>query len=167
MTIQQREQTKKKPGRVATLDEVGPKDFTDNYLPYLLARSSVLMGGEFHAQLPKGMGVPRWRVLAVLADRESLTISKLARMVLLQQPTLTKVVDRLEAEGLVRRGGEADDKRKVVVSITRAGATKVWPLIEQAKAHQATLLENFTARERQILFRVLHNLIDRIQPNDR
>ena len=166
MTVQTRKRTQPDSNTPAQVEAPIVPDFIDNYLPYLLSRAGFLVGGSFNAQLPKGMGVPRWRVLAVLADRNYLTISNLARIVLLKQPTLTKVVDRLEAEGLVRRGAEADDKRKVIVSITKAGAARVRPLMAQAQRHQMTVLENFNAREQKILFRVLRNLIDRMQQDE-
>jgi DNA-binding MarR family transcriptional regulator len=139
-------------------------DFIDNYLPYLLARVSFLVSRDFNARLPKGIGVPNWRVLAVLSNGKSLTIGALARMVLVKQPTLTKVVDRLEIEGLVERRGGTVDRREVLVTITPAGRARVKPLVEDAARNQANFLEAFSGQEQAILFRVLRDVIDRIEP---
>ena len=144
--------------------ESQPRDFVDNYLPYLLARVSFLVSRDFNARLPKGMGIPTWRVLAVLSNGKSMTIGGLARMVLVKQPTLTKVVDRLEIEGLVQRRGEATDRRRVLVTITKAGHAKVKTLVEDAARNQAKFLEAFSAQEQEILFRVLRDVINRIEP---
>ena len=44
---------------------------------------------------------------------------------------LTRLVDRLEVEGLVRREPSPDDRRGIVVSITREGSAllrRMWPV---------------------------------------
>src|SRR5690242_5956984 len=59
-------------------------------------------------------------VLARLA-RGPATLADLHHSFGHKRSTLTAVVDRLEAKGLVRRGSNPDDRRSVVVSLTTAG----------------------------------------------
>ncbi len=49
-------------------------------------------------------------------------LRELAETSLLSQPSLSRMVERLEAKGWVRRSPAADDGRGVVVSLTPAGA---------------------------------------------
>ena len=99
-----------------------PPPFVEDYLAYLLARASHLVSSEFHARLAAaGIAVPVWRVLAVLHGRDDLVIGTLARMVLLKQPTLSKVLDRMIADGLVIRSPASDDRRRVPVAIPARG----------------------------------------------
>jgi len=48
--------------------------------------------------------------------------SELTKQVLLSQPALSRLVERLEQRGLVRRSSDTRDKRGVLVELTDAGA---------------------------------------------
>ena len=146
--------------------------FVDDYLSYLLARASYAVYKEFDAEVKKaGLSSLEWRVLATLAPGEArgnaksgspgMTIGELAREVLAQQPTLTKLIQRMSANGLVERLADADDARKTRVSSTAAGRKLVAGLLTRAKAHEAALLGQFKGDEVGALKKVLRTLIAR------
>lgn len=137
--------------------------FTDDYLLYLLARASHQASGQFHSRL-RALGVPaqHWSVLAALGDGEAVTISTLARIVLLKQPTLTKVIDRMEKLGLVERRASASDRRQVLVHVTRRGRGVVRGLLKRAKAHEAEVLAGYGPAEAMRLKVALRTLIRRL-----
>lgn len=66
--------------------------------------------------------VEHWRILDHLAGRGRSTMSALAEGVLLTGPTLTRTVDKLVSRGLVHRRPGDDDRRQVVVDLTRRGS---------------------------------------------
>jgi DNA-binding MarR family transcriptional regulator len=69
-----------------------------------------------------GTTLPRFDVMAALyRRRDGVTMSELSRMLLVSNGNATAVVDRLEAEGLVRRTPSATDRRTVFVALTEAG----------------------------------------------
>lgn len=139
-----------------------PPGFAGGYLAYLLARASFIVSAEFHAALPQwDLSVPEWRVLACLMDSEGLTVGHLAAMALMKQPRITKVLDRMERDGLVRRRVMPGDRRRVSVRLTAAGRARVRPVLAAAKAHEAELLAAFSAAERDIIKAALHLLIER------
>ncbi len=134
--------------------------FVDDYLPYLLARASHLVSGGFHAELRRrGVSVGVWRVLATLAEGEAVTVGELAERVLMKQPTLTKLVARMEADGLVARRGVPDDRRKVRVAITARGRRLVAPLLDAARRHERETLAICAPGEERVLKRALAKLI--------
>ena len=136
--------------------------FVDDYLSYLLARASYAVYKEFDSEVRQaGLSSLEWRVLATLNAGEGLTIGTLAREVLAQQPTLTKLIQRMSGNGLVERYADADDARKTLVVATPAGRKLVAGLLARAKAHEAGLLEQFDAGEVQALKKVLRTLIAR------
>ncbi len=153
------------PARASRLRAIpAPPDgsFASDYLAYLLARASHQISRQFHDQLRQmGLAVPTWRVLATLADGSAMSIGELAAVVLLKQPTLTKVIDRMERDGLVRRVGADADRRKVIVAITAAGRRVVGDLIERARAHEAEVLSGYSPAEILQLKSVLKALIRR------
>jgi DNA-binding MarR family transcriptional regulator len=138
--------------------------FVDGYLAYLLARASHLVSRQFHAQLREaGLALPKWRVLATLADGDGRTIGELARMALTPQPTMTKIVDRMEAEGLVARVPAPLDRRSTLVRITSKGRSAAAPLIVRARSHESEVLRGLSASEATLLKQVLGRLIARCE----
>lgn len=139
------------------------RHFTDDYLLYLLARASQLASGEFHAELERlGIAPQMWRVLALLSGCEGRTIGDIAKRALAKQPTMTKLIGRLEKLGYVSRTPGIKDRRQVVVTITPAGEELVSSLIERARMHEANLLDKYTPAETDALKRMLAQLIDKL-----
>ena len=139
--------------------------FIDDYLLYLLARASALVSGQFHARLkPHGIDVAEWRVLATLSDADAMTVGDLADIVLFQQPTVTKIIDRMEDRGLIARRREAGDRRKVHLSVTPIGRKIVRGVLADARDHEAEVLSAYSERESAALKDVLRTLIARQAP---
>lgn len=135
--------------------------FVEDYLLYLLARASARASAEFHAVVKRrGLAVVEWRVLGALENARR-TIGELAAMTLVQQPTLTKVVDRMAAEGLVLRRPDAADGRRVLVETTAKGAALASELIALARAHEAEVLKAYSRDEAASLKRALRTLVAR------
>jgi DNA-binding MarR family transcriptional regulator len=114
--------------------------FVDDYLLSLLARASFVVSAEFHDRLrARGVSVPVWRVLAMLSGGPE-TVTALAEACLLQQPTMTKVLDRMERDGLVKRQQDGRDRRLVRVHIAPKGDAMVGDLLAAARAHEAEVV---------------------------
>ena len=56
-----------------------------------------------------------------LDDGVEPTVQVLADKLVLRHNTVVELLDRLEAEGLIRRGRAVDDRRRAIVSITARG----------------------------------------------
>jgi DNA-binding MarR family transcriptional regulator len=71
------------------------------------------------------LSIREYDVLYTLSKhREPLRVGDLHRYVLLSQPALSRLVDRLVERGLVRRGPDPDDGRAVRLSLTDAGRAR-------------------------------------------
>jgi MarR family transcriptional regulator, organic hydroperoxide resistance regulator len=143
------------------MTEKKPASFVDNYLLYLLARASEQASRQFHAQVKRhGLKVPEWRVLAAISDRPQ-NIGELAKITLYQQPTLTKVVERMVADDLVQKTRDRNDKRIVRVQITAKGQATFNNLRGAALAHETQVLSQYTEKESTHLKGLLKQLIAR------
>ncbi|MEY3071943.1 MAG: hypothetical protein RLZZ353_139 [Actinomycetota bacterium] len=84
------------------------------------------------------------------APSESLRMQDLADRVLLSQSGLTRLVDRMEAEGLVARQRCPEDGRGTLATLTRAGLERLrraWPThVEGVRAAFADVLTEDEAR---------------------
>ena len=120
--------------------------FVDNHLSALLGRASVAISAEFHEDVRRcRMPIPHWRILATLSDNTGISLSELADLTLLNQPTVTRLVQRLEASGLLQKTTDARDRRIVRVFLTKRGHQRVDQLIALATARQREILQGLDA----------------------
>ncbi len=92
---------------------------------YLVAKAHQI-GGRVFARLlkeedGKAINPAQGRILFALWKRGGMSATALSRETALEPSTLTSMIDRLEATGLVRRTPSAGDRRALVISCTKAG----------------------------------------------
>lgn len=68
-----------------------------------------------------GLTYPQYLVLNVLWDQDRRTVGAIAERLALESSTLTPLLKRLEAAGLVSRARNPENERQVVVSLTAQG----------------------------------------------
>jgi DNA-binding MarR family transcriptional regulator len=78
-----------------------------------------------------GVSLARARTLATLDRDGPRRLTDLAVLEQVAQPTMSALISRLEADGLIGRGGDARDGRTVIVSITGKGRECLRRLIER------------------------------------
>jgi DNA-binding MarR family transcriptional regulator len=136
--------------------------FVDDYLLYLLARASHAVSAEFHAKLRRaGVSVPVWRVLASLSGGPPETVTGLAEACLLQQPTMTKLLDRMVRDDLVRRLPDPRDRRVVRIEATAKGEALVKDLLVAAREHERQVMERYPAIEQTGLKTLLRQMMQK------
>ncbi|WP_224012254.1 MULTISPECIES: MarR family winged helix-turn-helix transcriptional regulator [Paraburkholderia] len=139
--------------------------FVDSYTPALLAQVSQLISGEFHVIVQAaGFEVSDWRVLSTLSDGKPISIGRLAQISVTKQPTVTRLLDRMEAQGYVKRIPSEADRRVTLVRITPRGQKLVSELMVQAKQHEDQVLEPLGKDKAEELKATLRLLIDLHRP---
>ncbi|MFC5476081.1 MarR family winged helix-turn-helix transcriptional regulator [Paraherbaspirillum soli] len=94
----------------------------DNQLCFALYSASLTMTKIYKPLLQKmGLTYPQYLVLLTLWERDGVTVSDVGERLFLDSGTLTPLLKRLEASGLVRRQRASRDERQVIVSLTDAG----------------------------------------------
>ncbi|QHA09384.1 MarR family transcriptional regulator [Streptomyces broussonetiae] len=69
-----------------------------------------------------GLTYPQYLVMLVLWEQDPVTVRDLGDALQLESSTLSPLLKRLEAAGLIHRERRAEDERSVAVRLTRAGA---------------------------------------------
>ena len=134
--------------------------FVDGYLAALLGQASQMISTEFHQVVRShGFSVAEWRVLASLFGSKGMSIGHLATISLTKQPTVTRLLDRMESLGHVQRTPQTKDRRVTHVNITPQGQKIVKSLIKQAKAHEEKILEPFGWAQAEALKHTLRQII--------
>src|ERR1700722_4391501 len=83
-----------------------PKDQSlfDDFLPHLIARLAYQLNGDLVEKLRReGINVTRWRILAVLAMGDGITINEIIDRAMMQQSALSRALMNMEKEDYVRR----------------------------------------------------------------
>jgi len=89
---------------------------------YWIARIS----GEYSLRLEKLLkkarcDIPTWRILTMLHDGGTLSVSEIATHAVAKLPTIARTIYRLEEQKLVKTKTDPRDARVSLVSLTRAG----------------------------------------------
>ncbi|MFJ1969959.1 MarR family winged helix-turn-helix transcriptional regulator [Streptomyces sp. NPDC087903] len=69
-----------------------------------------------------GLTYPQYLVMLVLWEQDSISVRDLGSALQLESSTLSPLLKRLEANGLLRRERRTDDERSVAIRLTEAGA---------------------------------------------
>jgi homoprotocatechuate degradation regulator HpaR len=86
----------------------------------LKAREAAM--ARFRPMLRKhGLTEQQWRVIRALAAYENIDASELARRSFLLAPSLTRILQFLESEKIVKRSADANDQRRSVFILTAKG----------------------------------------------
>jgi len=138
-----------------------------NFAPYLMNR----IMGRYNASLREevgGMGLttPKMRALAVLSVVEGPLIRELSVLTVVEQSTLSRALDQLAADGLVRREPDAADSRAVRVFVTDAGRTSFETLWPHMAAAQARMFRGVPEDERRAFVSTLQKMLANIRKHE-
>ena len=106
----------------------------------------------------RGLTVSQADVLFTLGNTEGLTFGEIGAKTLITKGTLTGVVDRLEAKGLVRRVPSSDDRRCTRVTLTPEGVRRFEQIYPEHIARLKSRFDRLDARELEQTALVLRRL---------
>ena len=113
--------------RLKSVAKIGPADagFTlEEYVLYNLVRTAATYNEEMAKALKRyKLDTMKWRILMLLNDKSPSSVGELARRSVTKMPTLTRVLIRMNDEGLIVRQAQEDDKRVVQVTMTPRAVT--------------------------------------------
>lgn len=125
-------------------------------------RTAKLLGRAFDDALAQAGGsLPMWLVLVSLKTQPAGMQRDLASAVGIEGPTLTHHLNRMEAEGLLQRTRDPQNRRVHRVDLTAAGETMFHRLRQAVMAFDRRLREGIAPDE----IAVLSSLLDRLRRN--
>jgi len=148
----------------------GPVEFyqPDSYRPdgsvgYLMRRIITSVGQEVDHELePSGLTNAQWVPLLKLHMGTACTVAEVARECQLDAGSMTRLLDRLEAKGLVRRLRTSKDRRVVNLELTDEGREAARKIPQVLCQVQNAHLQGFTQAEwgtlKDLLGRILGNV---------
>ncbi|WP_292898242.1 MarR family winged helix-turn-helix transcriptional regulator [Nitratireductor sp.] len=120
--------------RIETLGQMGLQQFAPYLMNRIMGRYNATLRQDLRRQ---GLTVPQVRALAVLAVGDGMSINELSVYTVIEQSTMSRTLDALEAQGLVRREACQDDSRTRHIFLTDKGReefNRAWPAMHDAFA---------------------------------
>ncbi len=135
----------------------------EQFLPYRLSVLTNVVSGAIATTYQRrfGLGIPEWRVLAVLARHPGLSAAEVANCTRMDAVAVSRAVNKLIKAGRIRRGIASDDRRRSVLHVSAAGATVYREVAPLAMDFERALLDALQPQERFALDHLLRQLTDR------
>lgn len=137
----------------------------------LLGRVKVAMMAALDEELagdrrlaPLELSAAQFSVMASLAGEERRSASDLCKVISYDAGAMTRMLDRLEAKGLIRRNRSPEDRRLVHLELTEEGRAAYPRMRELALAVANRFLRGFTKTEARALEALLGRMLDNAQP---
>jgi DNA-binding MarR family transcriptional regulator len=140
------------------IDKRDPFDSLEQEAYLNIARSQGFLGQEFERLFQQhGLSAPQYNVLRILRGHggEGVACLAIARNMVHRMPDITRLGDRLEQAGLVKRGRTKADRRVVLLKITPAGLNLLVRLDAPVRQMHKQLLGHLDAKELAELNRLL------------
>jgi len=98
-------------------------------------------------------------VLASIYDHKRCTVSTLAKEINVRLPTITGLIDRLLKNGYVKRCRNPEDRREVIVELTKEGEGIVKKFLSTVRSRWKGILVHLNSEERLAYVKILRKLI--------
>ena len=137
----------------------------DNQLCFRLYTASRLITQAYHPLLAEqGLTYPQYLVLMVLWEKDAQPVNDIARRLMLETNTVTPLLKRMEAEGILTRTQGKKDARQMIVKLTRKGRDLQDKLMRVPETvGSAVLCESVTPETVPGLFAMLDDIINQLK----
>jgi DNA-binding MarR family transcriptional regulator len=149
--------------RISTLGEIGLQRFAPYLMNRIMGRYNATLREDFRRQ---HRTIPQVRTLAVLSITDGVTVGDLSVFTVIEQSTLSRTLDALEAHGLVRRETGETDSRQRRVYLTdegRAEFNRAWPAMHEAFEQ---MFQGIDDAEYQAFVATLQKVLGNIRKHD-
>ena len=148
-------------GKAVAGPDDGAESLTIGYLSRYAHRAFVkALADELE---PHGILTAQWSVLRILWDIEGLTQVELAERMRVEKASLTGVLDAMERRGLIIRERNAEDRRKINITLTAQGRRLKPQLLPHAARINRKATRGMTEAETLELRRLLEKVIQNLE----
>ena len=120
---------------------------------------------EIRRHRPASLTLPQFRALAFINAHPQSSASDLAEFLVLTRPSVSKLVDDLVKQRLVSRRGDAEDRRRLMLSVTALGKKRLDVAFELARGLIAEQLATLKEPDRAAVTRAMNLLRPRFSPS--
>ena len=134
---------------------------TKRSLPIALLRAREQVMVPIRSMLAQsGVTEQKWRVLRVLEELGEVEPTLIASEACLHLPSLSRILKSMEADGLIQRKEDLDDRRKTMVGISKAGRAILTKHAQQSAEIFAQLEARMGKEKLETILDLLEELLD-------
>ena len=161
-----RKRAKPAPLRVSVKrSNLGPMGKLEDFIPYKLSvvanRVSQSIGRLFETRF--NIQIPEWRIMMTLYAYHDLMFNEVVERTSMDKARVSRAQRRLVDLDMIETFGDPEDGRKVILSLTPAGAKLCEAILPEAAKREAWFLAALDDREHQQLDIILDKLMKRSQ----
>lgn len=136
-----------------------------------LSANVIMLGRLFIAQCERAhpapaVDGPRLLLLRILSEAGERRAGELARHLGIKASAASSLIESLEREGLVVRGGDAHDRRVTIISITDEGARVLRDAIAPQRELTRRLMSSLAAEDVAVMIRIQRSLLKTLTDMD-
>ena len=135
-----------------------PPYVLDEQVGFILRQVWQRHSSIFSRDIGTNLTPTQWAALSKLAETGPCSQNQLGRLTAMDVATIKGVIDRLSARGLTETSPDPEDGRRLLVSLTRAGAQLAEKSAANALAISKETLAPLEPKERETLFALLNKL---------
>ncbi len=148
---------------IPSIGEIGLNQFA----PYLMNRIMGRWNSNLQEKmLESNLSTVKMRILAILSEQSGLTINQLSVYAVIEQSTISRSLDTMEKQGLVRRETGASDGRIREIHIMEKGRVafnRFWP---EMHMNYQNLFAGINKLEQEKFIHTLHKILSNIRENN-
>ncbi len=137
----------------------------ENSINHTIVYASILLRLQLYSLFKKNevdITPEQWVVLYYLWQNDGLSLGEVAQKTQKDNANTTRIVDRMEAQGLVKRTNKADDKRFFYLYLTEK-ANNMKPLVYKSILNSTEICSNGLSIDEQktilmLLNKIIHNM---------
>ena len=107
------------------------------------------------------LNLTEWRVMVTLASVSDVSANEVARLCGLDKMTVSRSLASMMGHGYVERKLARNDRRRLILSLTRKGKQVFAAIAPSGAARETALFSGFSASERAVFRRLLDRLVER------
>ncbi len=133
--------------------------FVQGYLDYLLSQTASAFEKQFQEELDRSdVSRYEWRILSCVSEYAGRGFDELAALTIIEHERLETIVKDMVKKNWLRM----ENDEQVSLFVEEAGMQKLVPLMASAKAHEASVMVDYSSAERDRLKAILQSILRRM-----
>jgi homoprotocatechuate degradation regulator HpaR len=141
----------------------------DRSLPMSLLKAREAVMKKFTPTLKEhGLSAQQWRVIRSLEQEDGLEISELSKRCFLLLPSMSRIVQNLEARELIVRKAVSTDQRRTALYLTDQARGVYQDVAPKSAERYKNITQRFGYGKLELLYELLDDLIEVLdEPNEK
>ncbi|WP_125769826.1 MarR family winged helix-turn-helix transcriptional regulator [Companilactobacillus furfuricola] len=133
----------------------------DNFLAFITNQSGKIFSKKLEKDLrPYGVTRSQWIALYFIHETPKITQKELADKMSIKEPSIVRLIQRLESEGLLNRIQDENDKRNKQLQLTEKGDEKCLDLLPVAEDFKNHTVQGISEQDLETCIKVLNQMVE-------